>query len=217
MKSVKSSFHKAETKIADAIKNAALHKRNLVFKQRVEEAKRSAELIRRQMADAESQRIKISNERKIAGEKAKALSIASAKARARVEWAYRAMVLENNKVCGQCKIGRTRIVSRRKEIDNEMQQEVLAKASRSASHAMSMKAKVKKHNKKAKKHVSTKVKITKKPSAKKFFTKRVKTASVKGGTKTGLKSDKKKSKTFNVKQKAEKNSSDDVKELIEIN
>jgi hypothetical protein len=203
VKSVKTSLHKAETKIASEIKNAALHKNNLVMKQRVEEARRSAELIKRQLVDAESQRVKISNERKIAGEKAKELSIASAKARARVEWAYRSMVMENNKICGQCKIGRQRIVSRRKEIDNEMQQEVLAKASRSASHAMSMKAKVKKHNKKAKKPISTKVKITKKPAAKKFFTKRVKTASVKGGTKTGLKSEKKRSETFNVKQKAE--------------
>ena len=123
VKMVTVSLHKAEKKIASEVKFAALHKNNIAVKQRVVEAKRAAELIRKQKADAESQRIKISNEKQIAASKARELSIAAAKARARVEWAYRAMVMENNKVCGQCKIGRQRIHTRRQEIDHEMQQE----------------------------------------------------------------------------------------------
>ena len=118
MKSVTKSLNRAEKKISKETKYAALHKHNIAVKQRVEEAKRAAELIRKQKADAEAQKIKIANERKIAAAKARELSIAAAKARAKVEWAYRAMVMENNKICGQCKIGRRRIMLRRKEIDN---------------------------------------------------------------------------------------------------
>jgi len=129
---VTTSLNRAEKKIAKETKYAALHKGNVAVKQRVAEAKRAAELIRKQKADAEAQRIKISNERKIAAAKARELSIAAAKARAKVEWAYRAMVMENNKICGQCKIGRKRIQIRRKEIDNEMSKEALKKAQRHA-------------------------------------------------------------------------------------
>jgi hypothetical protein len=139
LKMVTTSLNRAEKKIAKEVKYAALHKSNIAVKQRVEEAKRAAEVIRKQKADAESQRIKISNERKIAEAKARELSIAAAKARAKVEWAYRAMVMENNKVCGQCRIGRQRIKARRSEIDQQMHVEAIEKAKRAAKRQHSTK------------------------------------------------------------------------------
>lgn len=183
-KMVSKSLNAAEKKIAKEVKFAALHKNNIAVKQRVIEAKRAAEVIRKQKADAEAQRIKIANERKIAEAKARELSIAAAKARAKVEWAYRAMVMENNKVCGQCRIGRQRIKVRRTEIDHEMQTEAVAKAKRAAVNSITKKkdgkSKVKKcmkkHTKLQAKNMlkaskSKKVKSVKKAS-KKFFTSR---------------------------------------------
>ena len=180
---VSKSLNAAEKKIAKEVKFAALHKNNIAVKQRVIEAKRAAEVIRRQKADAEAQRIKISNERKIAEAKARELSIAAAKARAKVEWAYRAMVMENNKVCGQCRIGRQRIKVRRTEIDHEMQTEASAKAKRAAVKMVTMKKEgkskvkkcMKKHTKMQARNMLKKRTTNAKPIKKvksKFFTKR---------------------------------------------
>ena len=96
-----------------------LHKTSIVFKQKVEESEREVKVIRQQQIDAQSQRIKIEHERQITKAKAQELSIASAKARAQVEVAYRKMVLDNNKVCQKCALGRQKVVARKAEIDKE--------------------------------------------------------------------------------------------------
>jgi len=49
------------------------------------------------------------------------------------------MVMENNKVCGQCKIGRQRIKARRTEIDQQMHVEAIEKAKRAAKRQKNMK------------------------------------------------------------------------------
>lgn len=51
--------------------------------------------------------------------KAREISIAAAKAKASAERAYRKMVWENNKTCGQCAVGAKRIKQRRGEIDQQ--------------------------------------------------------------------------------------------------
>ena len=88
-------------------------------KQKLEEAKRIAAVIKKQKEDAEAQRLKMEQEKKMAQAKARAISIAAAKAKASAERSYRRMVFENNKVCGQCAVGAKRIKQRRTEIEEQ--------------------------------------------------------------------------------------------------
>jgi hypothetical protein len=59
LKLVNQNLKKAETKITSIVKAAALNPKDVSIKQKLEEAKRIAEVIRKQKADAESQRLKM--------------------------------------------------------------------------------------------------------------------------------------------------------------
>jgi len=64
--------------------------------------------------------------------KAREISIESARAKASAEKAFKAMVLENNKVCDQCKAGAKKIKTRRNEIDTMNKKASKAKQMRKA-------------------------------------------------------------------------------------
>jgi len=49
--------------------------------------------------------------------KAREASVASAKAKAAAEKAFRNMVIDNNKTCSACRLGKEKIAKRRLEID----------------------------------------------------------------------------------------------------
>lgn len=161
VKLVSSNLKKAESKIIQIQKAAALDTKDKMLQAKLEEAKRIADTIRRQREDANSQRIKMESEKKMAQAKAREVSIAAAKAKAAAERAYRKMVFDNNKVCGQCAVGAKRIKQRRVEIN---------KQNKSTQHAKQVEtvANEKRANKEAhKKKNETVKKIQKKSGGKK--------------------------------------------------
>ena len=115
------------------MKSAAINPRDIGVSQKLEEAKRIAEVIREQRKDADSQRLKMIQEKKMAQAKAREMSIAAAKAKASAEKAYRVMVGNNNKVCGQCAVGAKRVKQRRGEIDSQNKQAQRQKDTRRAA------------------------------------------------------------------------------------
>lgn len=64
--------------------------------------------------------------------KAREASVASAKAKAAAEKAFRNMVIDNNKTCSACRLGKEKIAKRRLEIDGAIKQETKLKAQREA-------------------------------------------------------------------------------------
>merc|ERR1711976_458429 len=64
--------------------------------------------------------------------KARESSVASAKAKASAEKAFRNMVIDNNKTCSACRLGKEKIAKRRLEIDGAIKQETKLKAQREA-------------------------------------------------------------------------------------
>ena len=64
--------------------------------------------------------------------KARESSVASAKAKAAAEKAFRNMVIDNNKTCSACRLGKEKIAKRRLEIDGAIKQETKLKAQREA-------------------------------------------------------------------------------------
>lgn len=64
--------------------------------------------------------------------KAREASVASAKAKASAEKAFRNMVIDNNKTCSSCRLGKEKIAKRRLEIDGAIKQETKLKAQREA-------------------------------------------------------------------------------------
>jgi len=64
--------------------------------------------------------------------KARESSVASAKAKASAEKAFRGMVVDNNKTCSACRLGKEKIAKRRLEIDGAIKQETKLKAQREA-------------------------------------------------------------------------------------
>lgn len=89
-------------------------------------------VIRKQLLDAETQKDKVLDEMKSAQTKAREASVASARAKAAAEKAFRNMVVDNNKLCSQCRLGKEKIAKRRLEIDGAIKQETKLKAQREA-------------------------------------------------------------------------------------
>lgn len=89
-------------------------------------------VIRKQLLDAETQKDKVNDEMKSAQTKAREASVASARAKAAAEKAFRGMVVDNNKLCSQCRMGKEKIAKRRLEIDGAIKQETKLKAQREA-------------------------------------------------------------------------------------
>lgn len=89
-------------------------------------------MLRKQLLDAENQKVKIAEQRDAAQSKAREASVSSAKAKAYAEKHFRNMVVENNKVCSACRLGKEKIAKRRLEIDGAIKQEIKLKAQREA-------------------------------------------------------------------------------------
>jgi hypothetical protein len=64
--------------------------------------------------------------------KAREASVASAKAKSHAEMAFRNLVIDNNKTCSACRLGKEKIAKRRLEIDGAIKQETKLKAQREA-------------------------------------------------------------------------------------
>jgi hypothetical protein len=84
------------------------------------------------LLDAQNQKTKIGEEMESAQTKAREASVASAKAKASAEKAFRNMVIDNNKTCSSCRLGKEKIAKRRLEIDGAIKQETKLKAQREA-------------------------------------------------------------------------------------
>jgi hypothetical protein len=84
------------------------------------------------LLDAENQKVKISEEMQSSQTKAREASVQSAKAKASAEKAFRNMVIDNNKTCSACRLGKEKIAKRRLEIDGAIKQETKLKAQREA-------------------------------------------------------------------------------------
>jgi len=84
------------------------------------------------LLDADNQKTKIREEMNSAQTKAREASVASAKAKAAAEKAFRNMVIDNNKTCSACRLGKEKIAKRRLEIDGAIKQETKLKAQREA-------------------------------------------------------------------------------------
>jgi hypothetical protein len=89
-------------------------------------------VLRKQLLDAENQKVKIAEQRDSSQAKAREASVSSAKAKAYAEKHFRNMVIENNKTCSACRMGKEKIAKRRLEIDGAIKQEIKLKAQREA-------------------------------------------------------------------------------------
>jgi hypothetical protein len=132
VKLVKQNLKAAENKVTQIRKVAALNPKDIGAKEKIKEAEALVEVIRKQLLDAENQRTKIKEEMDSAQTKAREASVASAKAKAAAEKAFRNMVIDNNKTCSACRLGKEKIAKRRLEIDGAIKQETKLKAQREA-------------------------------------------------------------------------------------
>jgi hypothetical protein len=109
-----------------------LNPKDIGAKEKIKEAEALVAVIRKQLLDAENQKTKIREEMNSAQTKARESSVASAKAKAQAEKAFRNMVIDNNKTCSACRLGKEKIAKRRLEIDGAIKQETKLKAQREA-------------------------------------------------------------------------------------
>lgn len=122
----------AENKVVQIRKTSALNPKDIGAKEKIKEAESLVAVIRKQLLDAENQKVKIREEMNSAQTKAREASVASAKAKAQAEKAFRNMVIDNNKTCSACRLGKEKIAKRRLEIDGAIKQETKLKAQREA-------------------------------------------------------------------------------------
>ena len=109
-----------------------MNPKDIGAKEKIKEAESLVAVIRKQLLDAENQKTKIREEMNSAQTKAREASVASAKAKAQAEKAFRNMVIDNNKTCSACRLGKEKIAKRRLEIDGAIKQETKLKAQREA-------------------------------------------------------------------------------------
>ena len=109
-----------------------MNPKDIGAKEKIKEAESLVAVIRKQLLDAENQKVKIREEMNSAQTKAREASVASAKAKAQAEKAFRNMVIDNNKTCSACRLGKEKIAKRRLEIDGAIKQETKLKAQREA-------------------------------------------------------------------------------------
>ena len=132
VKLVRQNLKAAENKVVQIRKTSALNPKDIGAKEKIKEADALVAVIRKQLLDAESQRTKIREEMNASQTKARESSVASAKAKAAAEKAFRNMVIDNNKTCSACRLGKEKIAKRRLEIDGAIKQETKLKAQREA-------------------------------------------------------------------------------------
>lgn len=113
-------------------KTSALNPKDVGAREKVKESEALVSVIRKQLLDAENQKTKVEEEKSSAQTKAREASVASAKAKANAERAFRKMVVDNNQVCSLCRLGKEKIAKRRLEIDGAIKQETKLKAQREA-------------------------------------------------------------------------------------
>lgn len=132
VKLVRQNLKAAENKVVQLRKTSALNPKDVGAREKVKEAEALVEVIRKQLLDAENQKNKVGEEKNSAQTKAREASVASAKAKANAERAFRKMVIDNNQVCSLCRLGKEKIAKRRLEIDGAIKQETKLKAQREA-------------------------------------------------------------------------------------
>jgi DNA repair exonuclease SbcCD ATPase subunit len=132
VKLVRQNLKAAENKVVQIRKTSALNPKDIGAKEKIKEAEALVAVIRKQLLDAENQKTKIREEMNSAQTKAREASVASAKAKAQAEKAFRNMVIDNNKTCSACRLGKEKIAKRRLEIDGAIKQETKLKAQREA-------------------------------------------------------------------------------------
>ena len=117
VKLVRQNLKAAENKVVQIRKTSALNPKDIGAKEKIKEAEELVSVIRKQLLDADGQKIKIKEEMSSAQTKARESSVASAKSKASAEKAFRNMVIDNNKTCSACRLGKEKIAKRRLEID----------------------------------------------------------------------------------------------------
>jgi len=132
VKLVRQNLKAAENKVVLIRKTSALNPKDIGAREKIKEAEALVAVIRKQLLDAETQRTKIREEMNSAQTKARESSVASAKAKAQAEKAFRNLVIDNNKTCSACRLGKEKIAKRRLEIDGAIKQETKLKAQREA-------------------------------------------------------------------------------------
>jgi len=132
VKLVRQNVKAAENKLIQVRKTSALNPKDIGAREKISEAQTLVSVLRKQLLDAEQQKVKIAEQRDAAQAKAREASVASAKAKAYAEKHFRNMVIDNNKVCSRCRLGKEKIAKRRLEIDGAIKQEVKLKAQREA-------------------------------------------------------------------------------------
>ena len=132
VKLVRQNLKAAENKVVQLRKTSALNPKDVGAREKVKEAEALVSVIRKQLLDATNQNVKVDEEKNAAQVKAREASVASAKAKANAERAFRKMVVDNNQVCSLCRLGKEKIAKRRLEIDGAIKQETKLKAQREA-------------------------------------------------------------------------------------
>lgn len=132
VKLVRQNVKAAENKLIQVRKTSALNPKDIGAREKIHEAQTLVSVLRKQLLDAENQKVKIAEQRDASQAKAREASVASAKAKAFAEKHFRNMVIENNKTCSACRLGKEKIAKRRLEIDGAIKQEVKLKAQREA-------------------------------------------------------------------------------------
>jgi hypothetical protein len=132
VKLVRQNLKAAENKVVQIRKTSALNPKDIGAHEKIKEAEALVTVIRKQLLDAENQKVKIKEEMESSMTKARESSVASAKAKSAAEKAFRNMVIDNNKTCSACRLGKEKIAKRRLEIDGAIKQETKLKAQREA-------------------------------------------------------------------------------------
>lgn len=132
VKLVRQNLKAAENKVVQIRKTSALNPKDIGAREKITEAEALVTVIRKQLLDAENQKTKIKEEMESSMTKAREASVASAKAKSAAEKAFRNMVIDNNKTCSACRLGKEKIAKRRLEIDGAIKQETKLKAQREA-------------------------------------------------------------------------------------
>jgi len=132
VKLVRQNLKAAENKVVQLRKTSALNPKDVGAREKVKESEALVAVIRKQLLDAENQKTKVEEEKNSSQVKAREASVASAKAKANAERAFRKMVVDNNQVCSLCRLGKEKIAKRRLEIDGAIKQETKLKAQREA-------------------------------------------------------------------------------------
>jgi hypothetical protein len=132
VKLVRQNVKAAENKLIQVRKTSALNPKDIGAREKITEAQTLVSVLRKQLLDADTQKVKIAEQRDSSQAKAREASVSSAKAKAYAEKHFRNMVVDNNKVCSRCRLGKEKIAKRRLEIDGAIKQEVKLKAQREA-------------------------------------------------------------------------------------